>query len=196
MASIISTVSGLIRAYNLPRKPAIYKTENPYTNQIPEGAAPDRALYYSTLGTPVVADLTFEGGSYTRESDGRVVTYESVVLTTCLIMVTRPKMIIKTNITGGEQGSVKEYISLDDFQVSIQGLITGSNGRYPFEEVAALQEICDAPVSIPVTSYYLQNLKIFNLVVDDYSFEQQPGSISQQPFTINCSSDMPIALLI
>jgi hypothetical protein len=195
MATIVTAVSTLLRAFNVPRSTPVYKDKNPYESKIPEGPAQDPGFYLGSLGNPVVADITLVGGSYFSDEMGRVVTYNDIVLETVLITLGRPKRIIKTDITGRD-GTVKEYINMDDFQVTINGVITGPNGVYPTLEVMALHDICEAPVSIPVVSWYLQNFKIFNLVIDNYAMDQEPGGISKQNFTLNCVSDRPVELII
>lgn len=195
MATIITSVSQVLRAYNMPRTTPVFN-KNPYDSRVPEGELPDPAMYLSALGTPVVADITFMGGSYTSEETGRVINYSEVVLSTVILTVGRPKRIIKTEIVGGPDGTIKEYINMDDFQVTINGVINGANGVYPFQEVAALHAICEAPVTIPVVSAYLQNFKIFNLVIDSYSMDQEQGGYSKQNFTLTCLSDKPVELVI
>lgn len=192
---IDSTVSQIVRAFNLAnRKYIVAKDQNPYDGKIDKTITADPELYKSSLGTPVVADVTLKGGTYTNE-DGRIVTFGDIRLVTVLVNVAQPKRIVITEIQG-KNNSVKEYIGLSDYALNINGIITGPNGRYPIEEVSALKELCKAPVSIPVISRYLQNLDIYNLVVTDYNFEQQPGGYSSQYFTINAISDEPVELII
>lgn len=152
-------------------------------------------MYLSSLGTPVVADIVFEGGTYTDDETGRQITFQSVTLATILISLSQPKRIIRTEIQG-RPGSVKEYIGMDDYQVTIQGVITGPNGVFPANEVAELHKILKAPITIPVVSAYLQLFDIFNLVIVDFSFDQEPGGYSKQTFIINAISDKPVELII
>jgi hypothetical protein len=209
MATVVTAISQVLRTYNMPRNTPIFKnnpftlpqskagdaTKNPWENRIPAGPVQDPGFYLGSLGNPVVADITLVGGTYFSDELGRQVTYQDVVLETVLMTVARPKRIIKTDITGRD-GTIKEYINLDDWQITINGVITGANGVYPTQEVMALDEICEAPVSIPVVSWYLQNLKIFNLVIENHSFDQEPGGISKQNFTLNCISDRPVELIL
>lgn len=192
--SAVNTVS-FLRTLGVPTSTPVIKNNNPYDGKIPQGVDPDPALYLSPLGTPVVADIVFQGGAYTDDKTGRLITFQTVTLATILVTVTQPKRIIRTEIQG-ENGSVKEYIGMDDFQVSINGIIAGTNGSYPFQEVAALHDILRAPITIPVVSSYLQLFDIFNLVITDYAFDQEPGGYSKQMFTINAISDKPVELII
>jgi hypothetical protein len=45
----------------------------------------DPAMYLSALGTPVVADIVFEGGTYTDDETGRQITFQSITLATILV---------------------------------------------------------------------------------------------------------------
>lgn len=158
-------------------------------------AVRDPELYKSSLGTPVVIDLTFNSVTYTDFVQNRQVTTEQVRLQTVLCTVTRPSIIVKTQIQG-RNGTVKEYISKDDYSVTINGIIAGENGQYPESAALALQRMCEAPVAIPVVSRFLNGLGIYNIVVEDYSMPQTAGGISKQEFTINSISDEPLELQI
>jgi methionyl-tRNA formyltransferase len=150
-----------------------------------------KELYKSPLGTPVYADITFKAVTYTAP-DGKVYNTEKQTYITVLISVTIPKIIIKTQIQGSD-GSIKEYIGQDDAQVSINGVITGSNGEYPSEDVAKLNNMIQARVPIPVVCEFLNSnsMGIYNLVIESASLPQEAGRISQQAFTLNCISDTP-----
>jgi hypothetical protein len=184
-----------MRKMGVPTTTPVVKNDNPYIGKIPEGVDPDPAMYMSPIGTPVVADIVFQGGSYTDDDTGRLITFQDVTLATILVTMSQPKRIIRTEIQGRD-GSVKEYIGMDDYQITIAGIITGPNGTYPFQEVAALHAILRAPVTIPIISAYLQLFDIFSLVIVDFSFDQEPGGYSKQNFIINAISDKPVELLI
>lgn len=190
----VAGVSTLLRAFNLQNVRVQVEKDNKYEGKIPKGLPADPEFYKSRLGTPVVADITFMPGFYT-DDNGRSVNFQGITLDTMLITVAQQKRIVITEIQGRD-GSVKEYIGMGDYQVTINGMIIGDNGRYPSQEVAALKEICKAPVSLQVVSRYLQNLDIFNLVVQDFTFDQAPGGYSQQLFSILCLSDAPVELII
>ncbi|MEI8137589.1 MAG: DUF6046 domain-containing protein, partial [Bacteroidota bacterium] len=76
----------------------------------------------SYLGT-----YTFSNLSLTDKSTGN-----TIVIDTALFNVTQTKNIITTSIQG-RNGTVKEYISLGDYNVTIKGVLTGTNGLYPLD---------------------------------------------------------------
>ena len=160
---------------------------NPYVN-LPSNAK-DEPIGLSELGTPIYSDLTFDACSF----DGKDIA--EVNVQTVLITVDQPINIIKTVIQGRD-GTVKEYIGKDDMQITINGIITGKNGVYPIDKVKALKTWLDAPISKGLTTWWLDNMGVSNVVVSSYSFPQTEGGYSYQMFTINCISDLPVELKI
>ena len=150
----------------------------------------DKSLYNSELGTPVYTNIEFLPDTYETSIKGKFLTTPQMRFDAILLTVTQAKKIIKTEIQG-RNGTVKEYIGRDDFQVQINGVITGPNGHYPIETVSFLKQILDAPIPIPVASTYLNNLGIHLLVVESYELAQEAGGYSYQTFSISCSSDIP-----
>jgi hypothetical protein len=202
---IAATTAALARAFGiralqtsaLARKPEAQIEPKPYeNNKVQAGyTPPDPKLYDSLLGTPVYADVTLVGGTYTDNITGKAVTFPTLTFSSVILTVDFAARIIKTEIQG-RNGTVKEYIGEDDATVGIQGVIVGSNGHYPALEVSKLNDWRRAPVAKAVTSTYLQNLGISNLVVEDCSIPQIAGGYSYQTFTLNCISDLPIELKI
>ena len=150
----------------------------------------DKFLYSSELNTPVYTNIEFLPDTYETSIKGKFLTTPQMRFDAILLTVTQAKKIIKTEIQG-RNGTVKEYLGLDDFQVQINGVITGPNGHYPIETVSFLKQILDAPIPIPVASTYLNNLGIHLLVVESYELAQEAGGYSYQTFSISCSSDVP-----
>lgn len=192
---------------------------NPYTGKTELNLAyeMDEPVGFSSLGTPVFSDLTLLGCQYTNEK-GKVVRLENdryrssktqsvkgnnsgigvgfyMNLETVIMIVNNPIKVIKTEIQGRD-GTVKEYIGKGDASITINAIITGPNGAYPREEVNRLKQWLDAPVSKEVVSWWLDNLGISNVVIEDYSFPQAQGGYSYQPVTINAISDAPVELKI
>ena len=191
---------------------------NPYLGKMDLSYTKDEPVGVSSLGTPVYSDLTLLGVEYTDNLTGKTVTLENdryrsatnlpvagnnsgigtafyMNIETVLITVNRAARVIKTPIQGRD-GTVKEYIGLDDANLTINGIITGRNGVYPFAEVARLRRWLDAPVSKGIVARWLGNLNIDNIVVEDYSIPQVEGGYSYQMFTINAISDLPVELKI
>lgn len=160
----------------------------------------------SYLGTPVFADLVFIPGEY-KNNQGEIIQYgeilknddqnENFVVNTVLIDVSQQKQIIKTPIQG-VAGTVKEYISKGDYQITIRGaLVSESSVLYPTTEVQQLKEYLEAEVAIGVASRFLDDIfDIQNIVVESFGFPQKEGSQNQQLFEISAVSDEPIELTV
>lgn len=141
------------------------------------------------------ASITFEGGSYETNIAGQVVTFPSIQLYAALVSVTQAKKIIKTEIQGRD-GTVKEYIGMDDYQIEIVGTITAKADATPDQDVIDLKKMLDAPVPIGIVCTWLQNLGITDVVIESYTLPQDAGGQAYQTFTINCTSDIPTELRI
>ena len=102
--------------------------------------------------------------------------------------VSQSKKIVTTEIQGRD-GTVKEYIGLDDFQIQITGRLNGTYNVNPKERTRQLKTILSAGQPLEITSWYLQNLDITDIVVKDFNFGQTEGEYSTQYFTINALSD-------
>ena len=186
----------LTRAFNMQNVNTIKPPTNPYLGKSDFLTVPrDKELYKSALGTSVVINLIFDSVTYTDINTKKVVTTRRMQFDAVLCTVSQAKKIIKTEIQGFN-GTVKEYIGMDDYEVSINGIIAGANGVYPMENVLELKRMLDAPVPIPVTSNFLNNLDIFNIVVADYTLPQEAGGYSTQNFSISAISDTPLELQI
>jgi hypothetical protein len=179
----------------------------------------DDVLGLSSLGTPIYTDLTLMGCTYTDNITGKPVTLDNdkfrtggsrtpvkgndsgigeafyMNLETVLITVQQPIRVIKTEIQG-RNGTVKEYIGADDAKITINGIITGFNGVYPKDEVARLKRWLDAPVSKDIVAWWLGNLGVNKIVVENYSIPQVQGGYSYQMFSIDAISDLPVELRI
>ena len=146
----------------------------------------------SKLGTPIYAPLTIKAGSYDTRTD--TIEFEEVILENALVDVSMSKNIVKTSIQG-RKGTVKEYVSLGDYVVSISGSIISDNQKeYPIREVLALEKVLIAPISLQVVCEPLNRLGIYELVIESYNFPTKQGFIGTQVYSISAISDEPIEL--
>lgn len=160
----------------------------------------------SYLGTPVFANLVFIPGEY-KDKRGDQVVYgqifanddinENFIVNTVLIDVSQQKQIIKTNIQG-VAGTVKEYISKGDYQITIRGaLVSESSLKYPEQEVAQLKEYLEAETAIGIASRFLNDVfDVQTIVVESFSFPQLEGTQNVQLFEVSAVSDDPIELTV
>lgn len=157
---------------------------------IPQGNGQDLPIGRSSLGTPVYQRIIFEAGSYSTNVQGVTKSWTQLAYDAAVVVVTQAKKIIRTQIQG-KDGTVPEYIGMDDYNIQITGIITGENGRHPADEIIALKKMLDAPVPVKVSCTYLTNLGITDIIVENYEIGQQAGGYSYQTFVINCFSFTP-----
>ena len=160
----------------------------------------------SYLGTPIFANIIFIPGEY-KDNKGEIIQYgqilkndetnENFVINTVLIDVSQQKQIIKTEIQG-VGGTVKEYISKGDYQITIRGaLVSESSVMYPTTQVQQLKEYLEAETSIGIASRFLDDIfDIQSIVVESFDFPQVEGTQNQQLFSISAVSDEPIELTV
>lgn len=167
----------------------------------------DGAELKSRFGTPVYDTFTFvkpvEGewveytynsktNSYDSEDLGIKLIKEDLVIENCIVEVNQAKRIITTEVAGFDAGTVKEYIGLGDFQVTLRGFFdTNSPNQYPKEQVDKLNTFLIAPINISFSSRFLDDLLPpgYDLVVTGYNFFQNQGLRNVQYFEINFISD-------
>lgn len=118
-----------------------------------------------------------------------------IILNTILVDVNMDRNIITTPISGRD-GTVKEYISNGDYRLDFRGVIANQVARErPTAEVALLAKILTAPVSLEVTSDYLQQCySISNMVIISNTYTQEEGAINSIYFTFSALSDKPLEL--
>lgn len=174
-----------------------------------------KGLPVSYLGTPVFMDVEFRPGKYT-DRNGKEIEYGNLFnntnegatpaddgekpgfkVDTVLCDVTIIKQIITTNIQG-VNGSVKEYISQNDYDITIRGALVDESGQiYPEDQVKQLVEYCEVPDSIQIASRFLNdNFDIQFLTIKEVNFPQLEGTQNVQLFEIKAISDDPIELTV
>lgn len=143
--------------------------------------------FISKLGTVVYSNVIFNAGVILDEN-GVKDYWNDFRIDDVLLTVSQSKKIITTEIQGRD-GTVKEYIGLDDFQIQITGRLNGTYNVNPKDLTRQLKTILSAGQPLEITSWYLQNLDITDIVVKDFNFGQTEGEYSTQYFTINALSD-------
>lgn len=181
-----------------------------YNPDIKSNHSWDGTMSQSLLGMPVMMPLTINPKSISYNSlDGKVVQIPKITFEAVVCNVKMNKNIEKTQITGRDTGSVKEYIGLGDFDVEIRAIITSDasvngnlvtaynqDGRYPYENMEQILKVLNAPIALEVESYFLNRLGIKYLVVENAQVNQVEGEYSVQRLVINTVSDNPLIIKI
>jgi hypothetical protein len=139
----------------------------------------------SLLGTPVFSDL------WLKENDSDA----GLRIDTVLFDVNQTRNIVTTAIQG-RNGTVKEYVSDGDYQITVRGfLVENSPYDYPAEQVRELLRLCRVQAAIQAVSPFLQLFQVYDVVITDYRLPQLEGFQNMQPFELVCISDTPIELI-
>jgi hypothetical protein len=116
---------------------------------------------------------------------------------TALLEVNQTKNIVKTSIAG-QNGTVKEYMSEGDYIVNLKGVIVGdiANQRPNIVKLNSLIAYLKAPLSIPISCHFLEELKISSVIIENYKFGQREGARNIIDIEINMISDSTIELSV
>ncbi len=151
----------------------------------------------STLGTPIYEQITLTVPTY--DLHGLKTSNEPVVYTFPdwpLFDISLPLQIVKENMQGGI-GTIKEFISQDDFQITIRGfLINYASQDYPEQLLSELWAVINSKKPLLITSRVFNLLDIHNIIIQDAKFPALEGYMNVQPFELNCISDRPVILQI
>lgn len=189
--TVVRSLNQLSRQFALQNVQIIQPTRPQFN--IPDNEdPPDPQLYLSQLGTKVLIDLTFHGQTYQNEL-GQSFTFPDITLTAVLISINQTKNIVETPIQG-RKGTVKEYVGMGDYALTMNVIIAGDNGVYPRSDVQDMITMLECPDEITVTSWYLALFKIFSVLVKSYDCNQDEGMYSRQPISIDAVSDEEVNL--
>lgn len=92
------------------------------------------------------------------------------------------------------RGSIKERWAQDDYEVTIEGVFIGTDGRYPEADVARLKNFCEA-ASVTALSPLLEVFGISRLVIESWEMPFTAGAANQN-YTIKAYSDDIYKLLL
>lgn len=115
----------------------------------------------------------------------------------CLVTLNLPKNIVTTALQG-RNGTVKEYIADDDYQITLDAAIDSYVGNetseerfaYPKAKVAELIRLLRLPVELIITSEFLSMFDINTVVVKDFGLSQETH-MNRQQLQIQMLSDEP-----
>ncbi|KMQ69944.1 hypothetical protein ACM39_02580 [Chryseobacterium sp. FH2] len=126
----------------------------------------------------------------------------------CIMTVNQEKNIVTTALQGRD-GTIKEYISKGDYNISIMlgvvnyadiyipNIITGlgtdvtyASAEYPLERIREFHEILASEETLSVASPFLSIFKIESAVVKSYALEQETFG-NRQSIKIEMLSDYP-----
>jgi hypothetical protein len=133
--------------------------------------------------------------SYFDLTTQQVKTVAKMQLPIAFCTVTKKMNVIKSGVSG-RNGTVKQFISLNDYEISIKGVFTtGVYDKYPEQAMIALQAITDCTTEVKVASNILNLFGINYIVFESCYFEQMDSTgRDEQRFNINCCSEIPFTI--
>ncbi len=121
----------------------------------------------------------------------------TIELPNAVINLEQGKKIVETPLVN-RKGSVKELISIEDYEITIAAFIQSSDGSYPHEEITRLRELFQINESIELISVLTDLLfdKDDKIVITNVSWPATPGIEDGQAVTFTCKTDLPFELII
>jgi hypothetical protein len=145
------------------------------------------------LKKPAQFDNKVQGFTPDSKTTGQI-TPNDLVLEIALITATQEKNIVKTSVQG-RNGTIKEYVSDGDWQISIRGVIVSeSSNKRPSEELKKLDLFRSYNVDIDVISNFLFDLNVVTLVITNVTYEQREGMRNVYDYTLTCLSETPFEI--
>lgn len=183
---------------------------SPNTEQLTRGAAVHLAIRFGMqTGKPFEASehISNEGEptlSELRELEGQTwlttlkITHgaKSFTFEECLISINMEKNIVTTALQG-RNGTIKEYISDGDYNITVDAGVSTYQVQneeneidisYPIDAVKELQELLALPEALEVQSDFLDIFGIDSAVVKSFSLQQETHS-NRQSISIQMLSD-------
>jgi len=108
------------------------------------------------------------------------------------ISIAGQKTIVETPLAGStRRGTVKELISVDDYQVTIRGIAINYASKlvYPEDEVKALRDLFEKNESLVVECALTNLFGIYRLVIKSARFPEMVGIQHAQAYELTCVSD-------
>lgn len=158
------------------------------------GFETEPAIGISKLGTPILDKIVFPEGEY-EDANGFSIAFNKVELDDCLITVNRQRNVSITNILGRE-GTVKEFISNGDYEISFNGRIVAYWQFQPTGDLQDLSDIFNVEKELTIYNKYLN--EVFGItdivIVGKPQFNQVEGSRNTYTYSFRAISYQEITL--
>lgn len=131
------------------------------------------------LGLPIFQKVVFK-------QSGK----EPLFLGDTLVSFSLSRTIVKTQVNGLD-GTIKEFISNNDYKVNIKGFLVSDNPyKAPEKQIRAFRQwFAETKRQIQVEGRMFDVLRISSIVVEDFDLPKLPGYVGLQPYEINALSD-------
>ncbi|MBL7779929.1 MAG: hypothetical protein JNM22_01845 [Saprospiraceae bacterium] len=113
------------------------------------------------------------------------------------VIISSRKNIVETALAGStRRGTVKELISVEDWSVTIRGVVVNYDSVlvYPEDEVKALRDLYERNEALEVESALTNLLGIYRLVIKEFLLPEMIGIQHAQAYQFICTSDEDFTL--
>lgn len=150
--------------------------------------APEQALY-TDKGTPLRKKDAATGLYYFMP-----VTLAGMEIPLAVISAVNKKTIIQTPLIG-RAGSVKELVSVNDYEISLGGVLIGED--YPTDKIEAINAIYRRSEAVEISSALTDILlgEDDKVVITEIEWPAVGAVENMQPFTMRLLSDRPFQLI-
>lgn len=112
-----------------------------------------------------------------------------------MISLTGKNLIVKRNVNKGQiRGSIKERWAQDDYEITIEGVLISTDGKYPEQDVSKLRKHCEA-AAVSCLSPLLEIFGINHIVIEEWELPFTSGPENQN-YSIKAVSDNDYKLLL
>ncbi len=168
----------------------IFKDMQPVAGYTEQNLSNQGVSYRANIGNDVTAFLPI----WLSEGDRNAQEY---LLPNTILSMTSKKNIVKTALVNRD-GTVKEQISIDDWDLRIRGVLVGKGDNYPEEEKQLMVDWYKRKKSMNIqnvkTAICLEGKE--KVVIEDLSFPEIRGFENTQPYEMRLSSDVEFDLYI
>ena len=114
----------------------------------------------------------------------------SLDLFDCLVDFSMTQNIVKTPVNGRD-GTIKEFVSDGDYEISIKGLLIDQDhpNRIPEEAIRKALQWFRKGKALGVEAKIFDVFGVHNIVVESFHMPQIPTYIQMRPFELKCISD-------
>ncbi len=120
-----------------------------------------------------------------------------------MINISGKNKIVRRSVAKAQNfiGTIKEYWSQDDYEISITGALIGAiqlgsvQDCYPINDFEKLRDYCTSPLGVQVKCEPFQLLGIDYLIVEDFQFPFTKGE-NVQAYELKCYSDFSADFLL
>lgn len=108
------------------------------------------------------------------------------------ISISSRKNIVETALAGStRRGTVKELISIEDWQVTIRGIALNFQSKlvYPEDQVKDLRDLYEKNESLEVMCALTNLMGIYRLVITSFELPEMIGIQHAQAYQFTCTSD-------